>query len=205
MKKNLKGKKTLFAGLALVALAGVVTTTFAAFVITGGDNSADGNVSVVGEDVRNDTLNVEFALTDGSITLGPNTTDSSKRVHGDSVTEDLSVAASLTVTGTADVWDTVTITATIPEALQNYVAFDTVTLSVSDFAAGENNTYTLNSDKQTFNFKWGPAFKGSNPCDYYSDGAGKDVSASEVETALKEMKDAVNDQTITLTAAASKA
>lgn len=177
-KKN--RKKTLLAGLALFALAGVVGTTFATFIITGGKTSAEvtgPDVSVAG--VSNDSVNIEAALNDSTLVYGAPSDSSEGLVHGDEKeVEDLVISLDITVTGKTDNWSNgIKIEASYAsgdaEQLNKYMTLpESVTVTVGNGAedfketGSETNVYTVT---KTLTFGWGSDFNNQNPVEYYKD------------------------------------
>lgn len=145
----------------------VVTVASAAFVVTGGntDGSFDASVSV--GTVTDKRLTMEVTLTESAISLDAKSGDNSGNWQWDgSNSEDLTVTASITVTGDPTLWTKVDITATGNLISEGYLAFTKVTVEQGSHPdqTGPGAKITLT---QQLTVAWGDLFDGDNPTDYF--------------------------------------
>lgn len=168
-EKNMKSKlsKIILGASISFGVVSVVTVASAAFVVTGGntDGSFDASVSV--GTVTDKRLTMEVTLTESVISLDAKSGDNSGNWQWDGAnSEDLTVTASITVTGDPTLWTGVDITATGNLISDKYLAFTKVTVEQgSDHGqTGPGASITLTKE---LTVAWGDKFKGQNPTDYF--------------------------------------
>ena len=168
-EKNMKSKlsKIILGASISFGVVSVVTVASAAFVVTGGntDGSFDASVSV--GTVTDKRLTMEVELTDSTISLDAKSGDNSGNWQWDgSNSEDLTVTASIKVTGDPTLWTGVKITATGNLISDKYLAFTEVTVPQGSHPdqTGPGASITLT---QELTVAWGKLFESSNPTDYF--------------------------------------
>lgn len=168
-EKNMKSKlsKIILGASISFGVVSVVTVASAAFVVTGGntDGSFDASVSV--GTVTDKRLTMEVELTDSAISLDAKSGDNSGNWQWDgSNSEDLTVTASITVTGDPTLWTGVKITATGNLISNKYLAFTEKTVKQGSHPdqTGPGASITLTEE---LTVAWGKLFESSNPTDYF--------------------------------------
>ncbi len=206
-KANRKRRFFLATLLSLCAL-GVITTTFAAFLIgenTWGTDSPDISVGFVDKQ----SYTVTATLTgDKTLKLEPKKTDTSGRVQfkTGSDSEKLSLDLDVKILGDTQLYNAVSITATASKKdasktddlfTLKYLKFDEIVIVGSeswDCPAEETTIFST-----TVSFSWGDAFSNMNPSEYYDiDEQGKLVDDSTMESTLNNLKESANNTKIEL-------
>ena len=185
MKKSRKSKIVLLSvlGLATVSLA---TVGFASWVISGVTAASDQNIAATVGEITDNTLTAEITNAELAVRFD-NVSDGSTFTNGDSYVEDLEFGFTVSVTGSDDVLNglsikfapTTNFAALIGTKDANryitmpYSGSETVTVSkdaktVTTLANGGSISYTKTPDKVhtytcKFKFGWGAAFGGVNP------------------------------------------
>lgn len=168
-EKNMKSKlsKIILGASISFGVVSVVTVASAAFVVTGGntDGSFDASVSV--GTVTDKHLTMEVTLTESAISLDAKSGDNSGNWQWDgSNSEDLTVTASIKVTGDPTLWTGVDITATGNLISGGYLAFTKKTVSQGSHPdqTGPGASITLTEE---LTVAWGDKFESQNPTDYF--------------------------------------
>ena len=191
----MKNRKFLLMGIIMFCLVAIVTTTFATFVITGGDKDLD----VTGPTIDVTEVENEFATVTANLNAANNTVlvdanpvdQNGPIIHGGEDEEDLNFALDITVTGEEAAWTgvkvTVTFTAgnTYGENKTLFAPVDEITLDQGDFTKGDSgNVYTLTTP-ELITLAYGTATDGKNPATYYN---GQEISDySQLETDLNNL------------------
>lgn len=181
-EKNMKSKlsKIILGASISFGVVSVVTVASAAFVVTGGNTNGSFDASVSVGTVTDKRLTMEVELTDSAISLDAKSGDNSGNWQWDGTnSEDLTVTASITVTGDPTLWTGVDITATGNLISGGYLAFTKVTVSQGSHPdqTGPGARITL---IQELTVAWGKLFGSSNPTDYF-DGSSwsSDINAAK--------------------------
>ena len=187
----------------MFCLVAIVTTTFATFVITGGDKDFDVNGPTIGvTEVENEFATVTANLNAGNSTILVDANPADQNgpiIHGGEDVEDLNFALDITVTGEEAAWTgvkvTVTFTAGNTYGEENKTLFanvDVITLDQGAFTnGGSGNEYTLTKE---ITLAYGTATEGKNPATYYNEQEISDYS--QLETDLKNLLTAYTGVTI---------
>lgn len=200
----MKNRKFLLMGIIMFCLVAIVTTTFATFVITGGENHANidtgPNVSV-GE-IQSNIVDLSATMNDSAMKVDAEVDDNEGRVVESDSLEDLSVSIDLKVTGNKANWENVKITVNFEnndDSGKSLLVLDSsmsaadnvITISKEDFVDGnETEGWTL---KKTITFDYGVATDSLNPSVYLdTNGVWKDngtghKSAQDVQEELKRL------------------
>ena len=217
-KRNHK-KFFLTSGLVL-GLYAVITTTYAAFVITGGGNNPGTvNPAVSAEGVSNKALDVTVSIANNNkLSLEPKATDKEGRLQyqDKSSSENLNLTLNISVTGDTSLFNRIDISAKASKKDANGKD-DLFTLKFLDFknvsvakeatwsVTGEGSNAVTTITKEVA-FSWGTAFGGINPSEYYEEGkGGASVSNKDMETSLNSLKDSAANTNITLSVNATNA
>lgn len=168
-EKNMKSKlsKIILGASISFGVVSVVTVASAAFVVTGGntDGSFDASVSV--GTVTDKRLTMKVELTESVISLDARSGDNSGNWQWDGTnSQDLTVTASIKVTGDPTLWTGVKITATGNLISGGYLAFTEVTVPQGSHPdqTGPGASITL---EQELTVAWGNLFGSNNPTDYF--------------------------------------
>lgn len=203
-EKNMKSKlsKIILGASISFGVVSVVTVASAAFVITGGDNSGTLTPSISVGDVTDKRVNLKVELNkeDSTISLDAKEGDTSGIWQWDGANhEDLTVALDITVTGDPTLWTGVTVTASGALIDGHYLALDSTVIDAGEHGqSGADATVKLT--KKTVTLKWGDAFGGQNPTEYFD--TTLTDSIDQVKTSLASMSSAAaggNALTLTVT------
>lgn len=178
----------------------VVTVASAAFVVTGGDTTGTVTPSISVGDVEDKQLQLEVKLNkgDSTIKLDAKRDDTTGIWQWDGTNyEDLTVGLDITVTGDPDLWTGVTVTASGALIDGHYLALDNTVIPAGEHGqSGAGATVELTN--QTVTLKWGTAFGGKNPTEYFD--TTLTDSIDQVKTSLASMKSvAAGGLTLTVT------
>ena len=158
----------------------VVTVASAAFVVTGGNTNGSFDASVSVGTVTDKRLTMEVTLTESAISLDAKSGDNSGNWQWDgSNHEDLTVTASIKVTGNPTLWTGVKITATGNLISNKYLSFTEVTVEQGSHPdqTGPGASITLTEE---LTVAWGDLFESSNPTDYFDGSAwSSDIDAAK--------------------------
>lgn len=204
-EKNMKSKlsKIILGASISFGVVSVVTVASAAFVVTGGDTAGTVTPSISVGDVTDNRLNLKVDLNEGNstISLDAKQNDTTGIWQWDGTNyEDLTVGLDITVTGDPDLWTGVTVTASGALIDNHYLALDMADNGVID--AGDHGQSgagaTVKLTNQTVTLKWGTAFNGQNPTEYFD--TTLTDSIDQVKTSLASMKSvAAGGLTLTVT------
>ena len=175
----------------------------AAFVVTGGNTTGTVTPSISVGDVQDNRLELIVELNSGnnSIKLDAEQNDTSGIWQWDGTNyEDLTVGLDITVKGDPTLWTGVTVTASGALIDNFYLALDMADNGVID--AGEHGQSgagaTVELTNQTVTLKWGTAFGGKNPTEYFD--TTLTDSINQVKSSLASMKSvAAGSNALTLT------
>ena len=178
----------------------VVTVASAAFVITGGDTAGTVTPSISVGDVTDNRIELKVNLNEGNSTikLDAKQDDTSGIWQWDGTNyEDLTVGLDITVTGDPTLWTGVTVTASGALIEGDYLALDETIIPAGEHGqSGAGATVKLTN--QTVTLKWGSAFNGSNPTEYFDTTLTESID--QVKTSLASMKSvAAGSNALTLT------
>ena len=164
VKLMMKKKKYLLTGIIAFFLIAIISTTFATFVITGGNKSTtveDGNIGV--GTIDSQIVNVSAKFLDGGNNIvydaDENDHDGDVQVSNYSGNYD----AKLQVSVEGEEWTEITITVSLVEGdnSDNLIALPKdVTITKTQFGSAVENTYTKDV---TLTFDWGTKFAGDSP------------------------------------------
>lgn len=207
-EKNMKSKlsKIILGASISFGVVSVVTVASAAFVVTGGDNSGTVTPSISVGDVTDNQIDLKVKLNDGdkTISLDAKQNDTSGIWQWDGThAEDLTVALDITVTGNPTLWAGVTVTASGALIDGHYLALDETVIPAGEHGqSGAGATVELTN--KTVTLKWGSAFGGKNPTEYFD--TTLTDSIDQVKTSLASMSSAASGgNALTLTVTLNKA
>ena len=178
----------------------VVTVASAAFVITGGDTAGTVTPSISVGDVTDNRIELKVNLNEGNSTikLDAKQDDTSGIWQWDGTNhEDLTVGLDITVTGDPTLWTGVTVTASGDLIEDGYLALDETIIPAGEHGqSGAGATVSLTN--QTVTLKWGSAFNGDNPTEYFDTTLTESID--QVKSSLASMKSvAAGSNALTLT------
>ena len=191
-EKNMKSKlsKIILGASISFGVVSVVTVASAAFVVTGGDTTGTVTPSISVGEVEDKQLELEVQLNEGnsSISLDAKQNDTSGIWQWNGTDyEDLTVGLDITVTGDPKLWTGVTVTASGALIDGYYLALDETTIPAGEHGqSGAGATVKLTN--QTVTLKWGTAFGGKNPTEYFD--TTLTDSIDQVKTSLASMSSA---------------
>lgn len=201
-EKNMKSKlsKIILGASISFGVVSVVTVASAAFVITGGDTAGTVTPSISVGDVTDNRIELKVNLNEGNSTikLDAKQDDTSGIWQWDGTNyEDLTVGLDITVTGDPTLWTGVTVTASGALIEGDYLALDETIIPAGEHGqSGAGATVKLTN--QTVTLKWGSAFNGSNPTEYFDTTLTESID--QVKTSLASMKSvAAGSNALTLT------
>lgn len=201
-EKNMKSKlsKIILGASISFGVVSVVTVASAAFVITGGDTAGTVTPSISVGDVTDNRIELKVNLNEGNSTikLDAKQDDTSGIWQWDGTNyEDLTVGLDITVTGDPTLWTGVTVTASGDLITGNYLALDETIIPAGEHGqSGAGATVSLTN--QTVTLKWGSAFNGYNPTEYFDTTLTESID--QVKTSLASMKSvAAGSNALTLT------
>lgn len=203
-EKNMKSKlsKIILGASISFGVVSVVTVASAAFVVTGGNTTGTVTPSISVGDVTDNRLELKVELNSGnnSISLDAKENDTSGIWQWDGThAEDLTVGLDITVTGDPDLWTGVTVTASGALIDGHYLTLGETTIPAGEHGqSGAGATVKLTN--QAVTLKWGDAFGGKNPTEYFD--TTLTDSIDQVKTSLASMASAAtgsNALTLTVT------
>jgi hypothetical protein len=204
-------KKGLISVAAILGIAALASTTFATFIITGGNKSSTVTPTINVGTVTNKLVALSASLSDESVDFDASS-EATGRVTG--YGEDLSFSVAVSVTGDIDSGTpaytkiALTASATGNGVTSNYFTlpaeFDVTKSALNSFTKTGSDSSTVVSGTATLSFAWGTAFNSMNPAKYYdSDSKGEAVSDADVVTALNAMKTSISGTVVTITVTVS--
>lgn len=168
----------------------VVTVASAAFVVTGGNTTGTVTPSISVGDVEDKQLQLEVKLNEGdkTISLDAKEDDTTGIWQWDGTNhDDLTVGLDITVTGDPALWTGVTVTASGALIDGHYLALDSTVIPAGEHGqSGAGATVKLTN--QTVTLKWGTAFGGKNPTEYFDTTLTESID--QVKTSLASMSSA---------------
>ncbi len=201
-EKNMKSKlsKIILGASISFGVVSVVTVASAAFVITGGDTAGTVTPSISVGDVTDNRIELKVNLNEGNSTikLDAKQDDTSGIWQWDGTNhEDLTVGLDITVTGDPTLWTGVTVTASGDLIEDGYLALDETIIPAGEHGqSGAGATVSLTN--QTVTLKWGSAFNGDNPTEYFDTTLTESID--QVKSSLASMKSvAAGSNALTLT------
>lgn len=203
--KLFKTSKLILVTAIALGLASVVGIGVGAYIITGGNKTAD--VPVTDDDIviTNNVVNLKASLKSGDnkLVYEPTGAVTGKRLNSDGngdldVTLVLSVEASSTdIIPTFAVSVVSSYSAESPQltALNTYLVKPLdVTVKNTEFN-GTSGTYTK---EVKLTWAWGSAFENSDPCTYYNQKSEAEVSTATLVTKMESFRKNVNGNTWTI-------
>lgn len=200
--KLFKTSKLIMVTAIALGLASVVGIGVGAYIITGGNKTAE--VPVTDEDVTitNNVVNLSASLKEGDNTLvyEPVNEVSNQRLNSDGggdleITLVLSIEANSTEiipTFTVSVSSSYTAESLELAELNTYlVKPNDATVNGSQFV-GSQGTFT---HELKLTWSWGSAFNNNDPCTFYNGKTEKEVSADQLVTEMEAFRDNVNGNT----------
>lgn len=207
-EKNMKSKlsKIILGASISFGVVSVVTVASAAFVITGGNTTGTVTPSISVGDVQDNRIELKVELNEGdsTINLDAKEGDTTGIWHWDGTNhEDLTVGLDITVTGDPALWTGVTVTASGALIDGNYLALDETVIHAGEHGqSGAGATVSLTN--KTVTLKWGSAFGGNNPTEYFD--TTLTDSIDQVKTSLASMNSvAAGGNALTLTVTLNQA
>lgn len=199
--KLFKTSKLIMVTAIALGLASVVGIGVGAYIITGGNKTAE--VPVTDDDIviTNNVVNLSASLKSGDnkLVYEPAKAVTGQRLNSDG-NGDLDVTLVLSVEATStDIIPTFTVSvvssyiAESPEltALNTYLVKPSdVTVINSEFSG--SGTYTK---EVTLTWTWGSAFENSDPCTYYNLKSEEEVSTATLVSAMEDFRNNVNGNT----------
>ena len=176
-------------------------------------------VKVEGLDTAPGSATLGTMIETSNYSFNPRYDDSTGRVRfgsneGADVGERLSLTISGTVTEAQNLGSLTIGPKTVPDELatavtKNYIVLPTCLTST--YTMVENTDYTVNeaagvttaSFSYDVAFRWGSAFGGVNPADYYDSAAGESVTTAEINTTLTELHNLLDTITVEVTITAN--
>lgn len=191
-EKNMKSKlsKIILGASISFGVVSVVTVASAAFVVTGGNTTGTVTPSISVGDVEDKQLQLEVKLNEGdkTISLDAKEDDTTGIWQWDGTNhDDLTVGLDITVTGDPALWTGVTVTASGALIDGHYLALDSTVIPAGEHGqSGAGATVKLTN--QTVTLKWGTAFGGKNPTEYFDTTLTESID--QVKTSLASMSSA---------------
>ena len=205
LMKLFKTSKLIMVTAIALGLASVVGIGVGAYIITGGNKTAD--VPVTDDDIviTNNVVNLSASLKsdDNKLVYEPADAVTGKRLNSDGngdldVTLVLSVEASSTdiiPTFTVSVVSSYDAESSQLTALNTYLVKPSdVTVKNTEFTGG-SGTYTK---EVKLTWAWGSAFNSTDPCTYYNLKSEAEVSTANLVSAMESFRDNVNGNTWTI-------
>lgn len=204
--KLFKTSKLIMVTAIALGLASVVGIGVGAYIITGGNKTAE--VPVTDDDIviTNNVVNLSASLKSGDnkLVYEPKVAVTGKRLNSDG-NGDLDVTLVLSVEATStNIIPTFTVSvvssyiAESPEliALNTYLVKPLdVTVKNTEFTSGTSGTYTK---EVKLTWAWGSAFNSTDPCTYYNLKSEAEVSTATLVSAMESFRDNVNGNTWTI-------
>ncbi len=169
----MKKKKYLLIGVMAFFLIAIISTTFATFVITGGNKTANINGPTISVgDIKNNVVDLaEPTLIDSTIMIDAEPSDGGIVSAQDSAL-DLEIKVGIQITGSKDNWSSVTITPSFTNNQYNkndingdLLALETVVIAKDEFTGGEESG--IWTCEKTLSFTFGSATNEENPSVYF--------------------------------------
>lgn len=212
-RKSYKRRKIIL-GVSLFSSVALVSTGFAAWVLASqAEATESGNITVgTVSDSSIKISNVQFKDDNDSFIFEPKEEDTAGRVRNDGVNfENLSVTVTGEISPNTYV-SSATIEMEVPEGItaaigKNYLVLPTCATSAQTLTLNpkESPNETVSTFEYTITFKWGEAFNGKNPGEYYdNDEAGKLVEDETMKNTLEDLRTCIynsqeEDPTFTVT------
>ena len=201
-EKNMKSKlsKIILGASISFGVVSVVTVASAAFVVTGGDTTGTVTPSISVGEVEDNRINLKVNLNEGNstISLDAKQDDTTGIWQWDGTNhEDLTVGLNIEVKGDPTLWTGVTVTASGALIDKHYLALDETVIPAGEHEqSGADATVSLTN--KTVTLKWGSAFDGKNPTEYFD--TTLTDSIDQVKTSLASMSSvAAGGNALTLT------
>lgn len=198
-------KKGLAGILSLLICIAIVGVGFASWVISGNDEeTVTGNVEV--DTITDNRVQIEIVSSETKLKFAGKSTTSEtypKAWLTTDITEDLVITINFKVSFKNTANDTaknlINVSATCDTTnISSIITSNYVALKSTDVSTiAEDGTGTV-----TVTFKWGTAFNGKNPFDYYNSQEYSDALATAAYTALKALEE-MGTKTITIKVTAS--
>ncbi|CCZ85039.1 unknown [Firmicutes bacterium CAG:631] len=212
-RKSYKRRKIIL-GVSLFSSVALVSTGFAAWVLASqAEAEKTGNITVgTVSDSSIKISNVQFKDGNDSFVFEPKEDDEAGRVRNDGENfENLSVTVTGEISPNTYV-TSATIEMEVPEGItaavgKNYLVLPDCATSAQTLTLNpkESPNETVSTFEYTITFKWGEAFNGKNPGEYYdNDEAGKLVEDETMKTTLEDLRTCIynsqeEDPTFTVT------
>lgn len=168
----------------------VVTVASAAFVVTGGNTTGTVTPSISVGDVKDNRIKLKVNLNelDKTISLDAKENDTSGIWQWDGTNhDDLTVGLDIEVKGDPTLWTGVTVTASGALIDNLYLALDETTIPAGEHEQSGAGAIVKLTNK-TVTLKWGSAFRGKNPTEYFD--TTLTDSIDQVKTSLASMSSA---------------
>ena len=189
LSKIILGASISFGVVSVVTVA-VVTVASAAFVVTGGNTTGTVTPSVDVGEVTDNRIELKVTLNEGdsTISLDAKEDDTTGIWQWDGTNhDDLTVGLDIEVKGDPTLWTGVTVTASGALIDNHYLALDSTVIPAGEHEqSGAGATVKLTN--QTVTLKWGTAFGGKNPTEYFD--TTLTDSIDQVKTSLASMSSA---------------
>lgn len=212
-RKSYKRRKIIL-GVSLFSSVALVSTGFAAWVLASqAEAEKTGNITVgTVSDSSIKISNVQFKDGNDSFVFEPKEDDEAGRVRNDGENfENLSVTVTGEISPNTYV-TSATIEMEVPEGItaavgKNYLVLPDCATSAQTLTLNpkESPNETVSTFEYTITFKWGEAFNGKNPGEYYdNDEAGKLVEDKTMKSTLEDLRTCIynsqeEDPTFTVT------
>lgn len=212
-RKSYKRRKIIL-GVSLFSSVALVSTGFAAWVLASqAEAEKTGNITVgTVSDSSIKISNVQFKDGNDSFVFEPKEDDEAGRVRNDGENfENLSVTVTGEISPNTYV-TSATIEMEVPEGItaavgKNYLVLPDCATSAQTLTLNpkESPNETVSTFEYTITFKWGEAFNGKNPGEYYdNDEAGKLVEDETMKSTLEDLRTCIynsqeEDPTFTVT------
>lgn len=201
-EKNMKSKlsKIILGASISFGVVSVVTVASAAFVVTGGNTTGTVTPSVDVGEVTDNRIELKVTLNEGdsTINLDAKEGDTTGIWQWDGTNhDDLTVGLDIEVKGDPTLWTGVTVTASGALIDNHYLALDSTVIPAGEHGqSGAGATVKLTN--QAVTLKWGSAFGGKNPTEYFD--TTLTDSIDQVKTSLASMSSvAAGGNALTLT------
>ena len=202
----MKKKKYLLIGVMAFFLIAIISTTFATFVITGGNKTANINGPTISVgDIKNNVVDLAGpTLIDSTITIDAEPSDEEGIVSAQDSALDLEIKVSIQITGSKDNWSSVTITPLFTNNQYNkngingdLLALEVNPISKDEFTGGEESG--IWTCEKTLSFTFGSATNEENPSVYFDspDWTGS-KNPGDIYTYLNDLLQAYKQITVSL-------
>lgn len=201
----MKKKKYLLTGIIAFFLIAIISTTFATFVITGGnktDNITGPTISV--GDIKNNVVDLaKPTLIDSTIMIDAEPSDGGI-VSAQESALDLEIKVGIHITGSKDNWSSVTITPSFTNNQYNkndingdLLALEKVVIAKDEFTGGEESG--IWTCEKTLSFTFGSATNEENPSVYFDSPAWTgSEDPGDIYTYLNDLLQAYKQITVSL-------